>query len=97
MNFQGTNYPRIFLVYDPGFSLYLLHTDWDQVPQNLKEIFKREDPAKRKDFENKNYFAKCLAWLLDIRYDDFIDVMNETKFILTENFTYKLFHVHERK
>ncbi|CAF0874792.1 unnamed protein product [Didymodactylos carnosus] len=97
MNFQGTDYPRMFLVYDPGFSLYLLHTDWDRVSQNLKQIFKLGDPAKRKDFEGKNYFAKCLSWLLDIRYDDFIDVMNETKFILTENFTYKLFHVHERK
>ncbi len=97
MNFHGTDYPRIFLVYDPGFALYLLHTEWNRVPQNLKEIFKREDPAKRSEFAKKDYFAACLSWLLDILYDDFIDVMNETKFILTENFTYKLFHVHERK
>ncbi|CAF3864491.1 unnamed protein product [Rotaria sp. Silwood1] len=97
MNFQGNDYPRIFLVYDPGFSLYLLHTDWDRVPQNLKEIFKQEDPATRPDFKKKNYFAQCLSWLVDIGYDSFIDVMNETKFILTENFAYKLFHVHERK
>ncbi|CAF4322341.1 unnamed protein product [Rotaria sp. Silwood2] len=98
MNFQGNDYPRIFLVYDPGFSLYLLHTNWDRVPESVKELFKhRGDPAKRTDFEGKNYFPKCLSWLLNIRFDDFIDVMNETKFILTENFTYKLFHVHERK
>ena len=97
MNFQGNNYPRTFLVYDPGFSLYLLHTDWNQVSPNLKEIFKREDPARRPDFQGKNYFAKCLSWLLHIGYDDFMGVVNETKFILTENFTYKLFHVHERK
>ena len=97
MSFQETDYPRTFLVYDPGFSLYLLHTNWNLVSKNLKEIFKREDPAKRDDFKGKNYFVKCLSWLLDIGYDGFMDVMNETKFILTENFTYKLFHVHERK
>lgn len=97
MNFQETNYPRIFLVYDTGFSLYLLHTDWYAVPQNLKMIFETGDPAKRSEFKNKDYFAKCLAWLLDIPYENFIEVMDEMKFILTENFTYKLFHIHERK
>ena len=97
MDFHHDGYPRVFLVYDPGFSLFLLHTGWDQIPTNVKEIFKKKDPAKREEFRDKNYFVKCLSWVLDIGYDEFIDVIKETRFILTENFTYKLFHIHERK
>ena len=60
-------------------------------------MFGNHDPLKSIEYKNKDYFAECLAWLLNIRYDTFMKVINETKFILTENFAYKLFHVHERK
>ncbi|CAF1395666.1 unnamed protein product, partial [Didymodactylos carnosus] len=97
IDFQHSDYPRIYLVYDPSFSLHLLHDGWDNVPHELKEIFNNHDPSLRPEFKNKDYFIKCLSWLIDIKYDDFEQIMNEIKFILTENFAYKLFHVHERK
>ncbi|CAF3895204.1 unnamed protein product, partial [Rotaria sp. Silwood1] len=55
INFQNNHYPRIYLIYDPGFALHILHNNWNNVSNDLK------------------------------------------KFILTENFAYKLFHIHERK
>lgn len=97
MNFRENDYPRIFLVYDPGFSLHLLRQDWNDVPRQLKALFNNEDPSQREDFKKKNYYAKCLSWLINIKYDHFIRLIKEMKFILTENFAYKLFHVHERK
>jgi len=97
MNFSLNNYPRIYLVYDPDFSLYLLHNDWSKVPATLKALFDNHNPSKRSEFTNKNYNISCLSWLLDISYNTFETIMNETKFILTENFVYKLFHIHERK
>ncbi len=97
IDFQTSNYPRIFLVYDPYFSLHLLHDGWDNVPNELKQIFNDSDPSRSSEFINKDYYAKCLSWLIDIKYSQFIEIMNETKFILTENFAYKIFHVHERK
>ncbi|CAF4220855.1 unnamed protein product, partial [Rotaria sp. Silwood2] len=46
IDFSSDNYPRIFLVYDPSFSLHLLHNDWDNVPSTLKSLFFNMDPAK---------------------------------------------------
>ncbi|CAF4275233.1 unnamed protein product, partial [Rotaria sp. Silwood2] len=43
VNFQDSNYPRVYFVYDPGFSLHLLHTDWYLVPNDLKTLFKNEN------------------------------------------------------
>ena len=97
INFQTSNYPRLFLVYDPSFSLHVLHDGWHKVPEDIKTIFTNGDPANFRHFQNQDYYAICLSWLIDIDYKDFIKIMNETKFILTENFTYKIFHVHERK
>jgi hypothetical protein len=97
IDFQTSNYPRIFLVYDPSFSLHLLHDGWHNVPDELKQIFNYNDPLLSPEVENKDYYAICLSWLIDIKYSEFEQIMNETKFILTENFAYKLFHVHERK
>ncbi len=97
IDFRRPDYPRIYLVYDPEFSLHLLHDDWNNVPRKLKHLFGNENPSIGPEFKGKNYYAKCLSWLINITYDDFIKIMNETKFILTENFAYKLFHVHERK
>ena len=97
INFQTSNYPRTFLVYDPYFSLHLLHDGWPRVPNELQKIFNFSDPLLGKEFTNKNHYAKCLSWVIDIKYSDFERIMNETKFILTENFAYKIFHVHERK
>ncbi|CAF2977365.1 unnamed protein product [Rotaria sp. Silwood2] len=97
VNFQDSNYPRVYFVYDPGFSLHLLHTDWYLVPNDLKTLFKNGDPLKSIDYQNKDYFAECLSWLIDIKYEKFMNIIHETKFILTENFAYKLFHLHERK
>jgi hypothetical protein len=93
ISFQDNHYPRIYLVYDPYFSLHLLHADWNQISNALKSIFDNHDPTS----QMKDYFAECLSWLINIRYETFIEVMNEAKFILTENFAYKLFHIHERK
>jgi hypothetical protein len=97
IDFRDTHYSRVYLVYDPHFSLHLLHDDWNNVPRKLKRLFNNRNPSIGPEFKDKNYYAKCLSWLIDIKYNDFIKIMNETKFILTENFAYKLFHVHERK
>ena len=97
IDFSSNNYPRVYLVYDPSFSLYLLHNNWRDVPETLKALFDNRNPSTRNEFMDKNYFISCLSWLIDIQYDVFVKIMNETKFILTENFVYKLFHVHERK
>ncbi|CAF3814466.1 unnamed protein product, partial [Rotaria sp. Silwood1] len=97
VSFQENNYPRIYLVYDPGFSLHLLHNNWNLVPNDLKSLFQNGDPLKLIDYQKKDYFAECLSWLIDIKYETFMNIINETKFILTENFAYKLFHLHERK
>ncbi|CAF4226091.1 unnamed protein product [Rotaria sp. Silwood2] len=97
IDFSSNDYPRIYFVYDPEFSLHLLHNDWSTVPFTLKSLFDYRDPSTRREYRNKNYFIVCLSWLMDIRYDVFETIMTEAKFILTENFTYKLFHVHERK
>ncbi|UJR29383.1 hypothetical protein I4U23_010595 [Adineta vaga] len=97
IDFSIRNYPRIYLVYDPYFALHLLHDDWNHVSRPLKQLFHNENPFSGPEFRGKDYYAKCLSWLIDIKYEDFIQIMNETKFILTENFAYKLFHVHERK
>ena len=97
IDFRDNDYPRVYLVYDPNFSLHLLHDSWVDLPEDLKQLFRQQNPSMGPEFQGKNYFAKCLSWLMDIQYDDFIRIMNDVKFILTENFTYKLFHVHERK
>ena len=97
INFKTSDYPRIFLIYDPYFSLHLLHDGWAKVPMELQKIFKFSDPLLGKQFTNRNHYAKCLSWLIDIPYNEFERIMSETKFILTENFAYKIFHVHERK
>jgi Cdc6-like AAA superfamily ATPase len=97
INFQNNNYPRIYFVYDPYFSLHLLHADWNHVSNDLKSLFDNHDPLESIEYQHKDYFAECLAWLIDIKYEIFMKIVNETKFILTENFSYKLFHVHERK
>ncbi|CAF4762498.1 unnamed protein product, partial [Rotaria sp. Silwood2] len=97
INFRDSNYPRVYLVYDPGFSLHLLHGDWNHVPTDLKSLFDNKDPLTSVEYKNKDYYAECLAWLIDIKYETFMKVVHDTKFILTENFAYKLFHVHERK
>jgi hypothetical protein len=97
LDFQTSNYPRIFLVYDPYFALHLLHDSWDKVPQELRQIFNNLDPLRSPEFKDKDCYIKSLSWLIDIKYNQFEQIMHETKFILTENFAYKLFHVHERK
>ncbi len=97
IDFRRPDFPRIYLVYDPEFSLHLLHDDWNNVSRKLKRLFNNQNPSIGPEFKDKNFYIKCLSWLIDIRYNDFIKIMNETKFILTENFAYKLFHVHERK
>ncbi|CAF4764882.1 unnamed protein product [Rotaria sp. Silwood2] len=61
VNFQDSNYPRVYFVYDPGFSLHLLHTDWYLVPNDLKTLFKNGHPFKSIDYQNKDYFAECLS------------------------------------
>ncbi|CAF1093606.1 unnamed protein product [Adineta steineri] len=96
-DFSSDDYHRIYLVYDPYFALHLLHNDWDSVPYSLKRIFKDGDPKREIIEQGRNYYIECLAWLIDIKYDIFETIMKETKFILTENFAYKLFHIHERK
>lgn len=94
IDFSSNNYPRVYLVYDPDFSLHLLHNGWEQVPMFLQVLFDFVDPSTR---SSDNQYIKCLSWLIDIPYNIFVTLMNEKKFILTENFTYKLFHIHERK
>jgi hypothetical protein len=98
INFKDNYDPyRVYLVYDPGFSLHLLHNDWNRVSYDLKKLFNDHDPLTSIEYRNKDYLVECLAWLINIPYDSFTEIMNERKFILTENFAYKLFHVHERK
>ena len=97
ISYKNHNYPHVYLVYDPGFSLHLLHADWNHVSNDLKSLFNYRDPFLSEDYQNKDYFAECLAWLIDIKYETFVKVADEMKFILTENFAYKLFHIHERK
>ena len=97
IDFSSSDYPRVYLVYDPDFSLYLLHNDWSQVPDTLRALFDNKNPAKRPEFKNKDYFISCLSWLIHIPYETFVKLMSEKRFILTENFAYKLFHIHERK
>ena len=97
ISFKDNSFPRIYLVYDPFYSLHLLHADWNQVSEELKSLFYGHDPLKMINSQNRDYFVECLAWLIDIPYEIFVDIVREAKFILTENFAYKLFHVHERK
>ncbi|CAF4718490.1 unnamed protein product, partial [Rotaria sp. Silwood1] len=97
ISFHDDNYPRLYLVYDPDFSLHLLHNNWDEVPVGIKTLWKDADPLKRPDFLNKNHFLKCLSWLVNTKYETCEQIMNQMKFILTENFAYKLLHIHERK
>ena len=97
VDFSSDDYPRLYLVYDPNFSLHLLHNNWSAVPEELQKLFGKQDPAKKREHQNKNYLIECLAWLIDIKYDVFQMIMHDHKFILTENFAYKLFHIHERK
>ncbi|CAF1310983.1 unnamed protein product, partial [Rotaria sp. Silwood1] len=97
MNFSSDDYHRIYLVYDPSFALHLLHNDWNAVPVSLKILFRNLDPIEEILNNGKNPHIECLAWLIDINYNIFEAIMNNMKFILTENFTYKLFHIHERK
>ena len=97
VDFSSDKYPRIYLVYDPDFSLHLLYHEWAVVPRNIKALLNDNDPTIRTQYEGKNRFIECLAWLVDVQYDVFQRIMLENKFILTENFTYKLFHIHERK
>ncbi|CAF1460251.1 unnamed protein product, partial [Rotaria sordida] len=97
INFQNNDYPRVYLIYDPGFSLHLLHADWNYVSNELKSFFNNHDPFKDIEYQNKDYFVECLSWLINIKYEIFMKIIYETKFILTENFAYKLFHIHERK
>ena len=97
ISFEDDNYPRTYLVYDPGFSLHLLHNNWNEVSVGLKSLWKNVDPLIRIEFLNKNHFLKCLSWLVDAQYEPCEQIMNRMKFIMTENFAYKLFHIHERK
>ncbi|CAF1186979.1 unnamed protein product [Didymodactylos carnosus] len=97
INFRDSHYPRVYLVYDPEFSLHLLHGDWNHVSSDLKSLLGTNDPLKSEYYAKKDYYAECLAWLINIKYETFMKIVHETKFILTENFAYKLFHVHERK
>ncbi|CAF3701639.1 unnamed protein product [Rotaria sp. Silwood1] len=97
IDFRCDNYPRTYLVYDPNFSLQLLYHDWNNVFNELKQLFNYREPKLNNEFQKKNYLAVCLSWLLDMQYETFEKIRNNTKFILTESFAYKLFHVHERK
>lgn len=98
IDFCDHDYPRIYLAYDPNFSLRLLRNDWNNVPDTLKRLFNNEDPRIKGEYsDDAAYFGACLSWLMNITYDQFKKVVDEVKFILTENFAYKLFHVHERK
>ncbi|CAF3397525.1 unnamed protein product [Rotaria sp. Silwood2] len=97
ISFHDDNYSRLYLIYDPGFALHLLHNNWDQVPLGLKKIWRNIDPLTRPEFKDRNHFLKCLSWLIGVEYNVCERVMNEMKFILIENFAYKLLHIHERK
>ncbi|CAM4768543.1 unnamed protein product [Rotaria magnacalcarata] len=97
IDFRHENYLRTYLVYDPNFSLQLLYDDWNNVSDELKQLFNYNEPKRNKEYQNRNYLVVCLSWLLNIKYETFEKIMNDTKFILTESFAYKLFHIHERK
>ena len=97
IDFRTTNYPRVYLVYGQGFSLQILHDGWNNVSSDLKQLFNNVDISTEPEFKNKDYYVKCLSWLMRIQYDAFEKIMIDTKFILTSNFAYKLFHIHERK
>ena len=98
INFRDRpNAYRVFLVYDPWFALHILHNDWNYVRPNLQKLFGNKDPRLSDEYKNKDYLIECLAWLIDIPYEMFQQILHDRKFILTENFAYKLFHVHERK
>ncbi|CAF1578446.1 unnamed protein product [Rotaria magnacalcarata] len=97
VNFSSDDYHRTYLVYDPGFALHLLHNDWNTVPVSLRILFRNCDPIQDILNDGKKPHIECLAWLIDIKYDVFEAIMHSMKFILTENFAYKLFHIHERK
>ncbi|CAF1147236.1 unnamed protein product, partial [Didymodactylos carnosus] len=97
IDFTRENYRKVYLVYDPNFSLQLLHPDWNIVPSEIKELFGKEDPMNGKVFQNKDRFCVCLSWLLNVSYETYQNLGKEMKFITTESIAYKLFHVHERK
>ncbi|CAF1176839.1 unnamed protein product [Adineta ricciae] len=97
MDFSSHDYHRIYLVYDRNFALQLLHNDWNSISLELKTVFKNIDPKQRIINQGKNYFAECLAWLINMKEGLFEKTMKEMNFILTENLVYKLFHIHERK
>ncbi|CAF1198278.1 unnamed protein product [Didymodactylos carnosus] len=97
IDFTDGNFRKVYLVYDPEFSLHILHSNWNSVNDELKKLFNYNDPLKGPEFKNKDPFCKCLSWLINIPYEQFVAQLNETKFVLTESFMYKLFHVHERK
>ena len=97
IHFQDIHYPRIYLIYDPDLSLHLLFDHWNNVSQKLKDLFQNDNPLINSELNDKDYFVQCLSWLIDIRYDHFIQLMNQSKFLLTEDIVYKLFHIHERK
>lgn len=94
ISFETNSFPRIYLLYDPFFSLRLLHTGWEQVSDDLKTLLGNRNSSQNTD---TNYLVECLSWLIDIPPNAFADIVKNQKFILTENFTYKLFHVHERQ
>lgn len=98
INFRDHDYPRIYLAYDPGFSLRLLRNDWNNVPLTLKRLFNGQDPRMTGNYiDDTAYYGECLSWLINIKYEQFTTAVDQMKFILTENFAYKLFHIHERK
>ena len=45
INFSIGDYPRIYLVYDPGFSLHVLHNGWNKVPGEIRSLFREGDPS----------------------------------------------------
>ncbi|CAF1534779.1 unnamed protein product, partial [Didymodactylos carnosus] len=97
IDFTTENYRKVYLVYDPNFSLKLLHADWNAVPSEIQELFDKEDPMNSELFQNKDRFCVCLSWLLNVSYETYQKIANEIKFITTESIAYKLFHLHERK
>ncbi|CAF1096428.1 unnamed protein product [Didymodactylos carnosus] len=97
IDFTTENYRKVYLVYDPNFSLKLLHADWNAVPSEIQELFDKEDPMNSELFQNKDRFCVCLSWLLNVFYETYQKIANEIKFITTESIAYKLFHLHERK
>ncbi|CAF1475945.1 unnamed protein product, partial [Didymodactylos carnosus] len=97
IDFKNENFRKVYFVYDPGFSLQLLHPNWMAVPEQIKNLFKNNDPLERDVFVGKDRHAILLSWLLNVPENHFNTLLIQTKFVLTENTTYKLFHLHERK